>query len=199
MVGVKWGRLEVIAPAERPEGNEVKIRGTWWLCRCRCGQERVLPRQYITQRTIKSCGCAKRRTRQDAMPADTKDDEKKIAAKPPAKKKTLKTAEQVTADKAKAGRARAEQIKGKCSKFRMPMGVSKQDRKCLNSLLDICKCARCKKTFEKMSSEWKYQDKDKNGRNRYYCSWHCYRGDEPDVKPKMSLTERARLQSINAI
>lgn len=59
LVGHKWGRMEVIAPAEKPEGNNLMFRGTWWLCRCACGTEKVLPRQYITQETTKSCGCGR--------------------------------------------------------------------------------------------------------------------------------------------
>jgi len=171
LVGVKWDWLEVIAQAERPAGTSVNVRGTWWLCKCRCGEKIVLPRQYITQKACKSCGCKKRK----------------------------KTPEEIAADKAKAGRARAEQLKGKCGNYRMPMSLSKEDQRNLRNLLDICKCHRCRKVFEKTSPDWKYQDKDKRGKRRYYCSWHCYRGDEPTVKPKMSLTERAKLQSINAV
>lgn len=60
MTGKTSGWLEVIGPAERPEGASVKFRGTWWRCRCKCGNEKVFPRQYITQKTVTSCGCKKR-------------------------------------------------------------------------------------------------------------------------------------------
>ena len=60
MTGKTSGWLEVIGLAEWPEGSTIKIRGTWWICRCKCGTEKVLPRQYITQKTVTSCGCKKR-------------------------------------------------------------------------------------------------------------------------------------------
>ena len=70
LVGHKWGKMEVIAQAERPEGNEVMFRGTWWLCRCECGKEKVLPRQYITAEQVKSCGCGYRQTAKEPEPEE---------------------------------------------------------------------------------------------------------------------------------
>lgn len=77
--------------------------------------------------------------------------------------------------------------------------LNKEDRRNLDGGQMICICAECKETFERISSDWKYQDKDKHGKRRYYCSWHCYLGKDAASRPKMTLTERARLQSINAI
>lgn len=68
LVGHKWGKMEVIAKAERPEGNYITFRGTWWLCRCKCGNEKVLPRQYITSETVKSCGCGHRKAEKEQEP-----------------------------------------------------------------------------------------------------------------------------------
>lgn len=69
LVGTKVGDLEVVAPAKRPDDADVKIRGTWWLCKCRCGGEKVLPRQYIVQRNVLSCGCRKRRKAEERRKA----------------------------------------------------------------------------------------------------------------------------------
>lgn len=60
MTGRTSGRLVVIGPAEKPPDAAVKFRGTWWLCRCQCGTVKAYPRQYITQKTVQSCGCMKR-------------------------------------------------------------------------------------------------------------------------------------------
>ena len=153
LVGHKWGKMEVIAPAEKPEGNTPVIRGTWWLCRCSCGNEKVLPRQYITQETVKSCGCA-RKTQKSPEPEEKTRQEKQNT----------------------------------------PAGRVKLSKKGLINLCGVkeCKCKRCKKKFTRTSVEWKYT-KIINGERCDYCSWECYRG-KPGGK-KMSLTERARLQS----
>lgn len=61
LIGTRVGHLEVIAKAQRPPEAAPSIRGTWWMCKCRCGGEKVLPRQYIVQKTVLSCGCIKAR------------------------------------------------------------------------------------------------------------------------------------------
>lgn len=155
LVGARAGMLEVVSQAERPEGSAIKFRGTWWLCRCDCGGEVILPRQYIKQKTITSCGCKKRK----------------------------KTPEEIIADKARAGRARAEQLKGKCSNFRMPLSLSKEDKRVLSTLLDIRTCPECGKQFEKMSNDWVYKRRNSNGKYRYWCSWKCFRASETKKKP----------------
>lgn len=81
LVGHKWGKMEVIALAERPEGNDIKFRGTWWLCRCECENEKVLPRQYITLENVKSCGCRRRKQTKEREPEEKQ--EKKPDTKPP--------------------------------------------------------------------------------------------------------------------
>lgn len=60
LTGTEFGWWTVIRQAEKPAGKTPKIRGTWWLCRCRCGTEKVLPRQYIISKQSSSCGCKKR-------------------------------------------------------------------------------------------------------------------------------------------
>lgn len=55
LTGKTFGLLEVIAyqGQTRPGGNSL------WLCRCRCGTEKVIAYQHLTakSRSTKSCGC----------------------------------------------------------------------------------------------------------------------------------------------
>lgn len=60
MVGRTSGELVVIEQAERPADASKNIHGTWWLCRCSCGNERIVPRNWIISQHTKSCGCLKR-------------------------------------------------------------------------------------------------------------------------------------------
>lgn len=60
LVGRRFGRLVVVGLAERPPDARCKMRGTWWLCRCRCGREKVVARNYLVQNNVTSCGCLKR-------------------------------------------------------------------------------------------------------------------------------------------
>lgn len=57
LAGRTFGLWRVIAQAERPADSTSKLRGTWWLCRCQCGTERILPRNYLINGSVKSCGC----------------------------------------------------------------------------------------------------------------------------------------------
>lgn len=72
LTGTVCGHLTVERQVERPADSKVKIRGTWWLCRCQCGKEKILPRQYIIQQTVHSCGC-----RKTPVPKISKPDPKK--------------------------------------------------------------------------------------------------------------------------
>lgn len=56
LVGRKFGRLEVLAQAERPPGKT----GRHWRCRCDCGTVRVVRGVALTKshRPSRSCGCA---------------------------------------------------------------------------------------------------------------------------------------------
>lgn len=59
---------QVACPVDAPPS----IRGTWWRCRCRCGNEVVLPRNYIVRKQTVSCGCTGRvhRPRKPYVPAE---------------------------------------------------------------------------------------------------------------------------------
>ena len=48
LTGRRFGKLTVIAPAE--EADE-------WLCRCRCGRERVVETRRLRDGSVIDCGC----------------------------------------------------------------------------------------------------------------------------------------------
>lgn len=48
-----------------------------WLCRCDCGEERLVPLNRLTQGLVKSCGCLARETRIKKLPAMTEAGDKK--------------------------------------------------------------------------------------------------------------------------
>ena len=54
LTGQKFGRLTVIERA----GNN-KCRTDAWLCKCSCGEERVIDSRRLTSGNTKSCGCYK--------------------------------------------------------------------------------------------------------------------------------------------
>ena len=50
LTGVKFNWMTVLGRAEMPEDAPKSIRGSYWLCRCVCGREIIIPRQYIVRR-----------------------------------------------------------------------------------------------------------------------------------------------------
>lgn len=53
--GKRFGKLTVVDLAPQPEGAESsKAR---WLCKCACGNEKVVRTDYLRSRRTKSCGC----------------------------------------------------------------------------------------------------------------------------------------------
>lgn len=177
MIGLRCGMLTVIGKASRPEGYEGQVRGSWRECRCDCGKTRIAPRQYLTSKTISSCGCAKRVPRAEVQPHQ-------------------KTPEEIKEDKARAGRARAEQLRGKVTNFRMggaKVEMNREDCKMLDSISKKCKCAECGKLFNRLSSDWVYKSTKQGGGAKWFCSYTCWRAE--DRKPRRthgnSLTARA--------
>jgi len=55
--GHTYGMLTVVGPVEREGGK------SWWLCRCSCGGEVVATGGNLKSGNTKSCGCAKRKTK----------------------------------------------------------------------------------------------------------------------------------------
>jgi len=54
LVGQKFNRLKIIKFAY------MKNTRSYWLCKCECGNEKVICGTYIKQNRIKSCGCSKK-------------------------------------------------------------------------------------------------------------------------------------------
>lgn len=54
LLGQRFGKWTVIAPAENYPGTNKRR----WLCRCDCGNEKVVNQEGLLQGTSTSCGCA---------------------------------------------------------------------------------------------------------------------------------------------
>ena len=174
IAGQRSGMLEAIERVERPTDYTGQIKGTWWRCRCDCGREKIVPRQYIAGKTIRSCGCLKRGGTARAV-------------------KPKKTEAEIRADKARAGRIRAEQLRGRVTNFRMPSKqeqLDKEDRKMLDIIAKKCKCAWCGKAFERLSPQWTYKDVGGGGRVRWYCSYTCWRAVDKKAPKQMGGVKR---------
>jgi len=55
LVGQKFGRLTVLEQAGR-----IKHKAVHWLCRCDCGQQKVVRSNSLTLHNTESCGCLQR-------------------------------------------------------------------------------------------------------------------------------------------
>ena len=55
MTGMIFDRLTVIERAPKPPYNTRD--GAWWLCRCSCGNEVIVPGVRLRNRRTRSCGC----------------------------------------------------------------------------------------------------------------------------------------------
>lgn len=53
-VGNVYGKLSVIARAEKPEGRPA---GAYWLCQCECGNKKVIRGADLRRGGVNSCGC----------------------------------------------------------------------------------------------------------------------------------------------
>ena len=58
LLNQKFGRLTVIAPAEK------NGKRTQWLCQCECGKQKVVKTESLRQGTCRSCGCLRTETAQ---------------------------------------------------------------------------------------------------------------------------------------
>lgn len=69
LTGKRFGRLTVLRAEEleKPEANGSKLG---WLCRCDCGNERILPTRYLTSGGSKSCGCLLKETAKKKQTVD---------------------------------------------------------------------------------------------------------------------------------
>lgn len=55
IVGKKYGKLLVLREVERPLNS--KTIGTYFLCVCECGKEKIIARKSLMSKNTKSCGC----------------------------------------------------------------------------------------------------------------------------------------------
>lgn len=52
-----FNSLTAIHPVETPKHIVSKSRSVWWLCKCTCGNERIVRSTELTRGHTKSCGC----------------------------------------------------------------------------------------------------------------------------------------------
>lgn len=57
LVNIKYNNLTAIKPVPKPNDNISKRRGTYWLCKCDCGNEKVVMSKELLNGHTKSCGC----------------------------------------------------------------------------------------------------------------------------------------------
>lgn len=55
LVGEKFGRLIVIKRVEKEENS--KYKRVYWLCKCDCGNEKIIAVDLLIKGYTKSCGC----------------------------------------------------------------------------------------------------------------------------------------------
>lgn len=55
LTGVKFGRLMVLKRTDKPP--HLKKIASYWLCKCECGNERVVARTHLVTNHTESCGC----------------------------------------------------------------------------------------------------------------------------------------------
>lgn len=55
LTGERFGKLEVIRRAKRPDG-ELSYLGTYWQVKCDCGSSFVIRGDYLKHHGIRSCG-----------------------------------------------------------------------------------------------------------------------------------------------
>lgn len=60
LVGRKFGRLTVVS--EITERQNKKVR---WLCKCSCGNDKIVSSQNLIRGTVQSCGCYRREQARD--------------------------------------------------------------------------------------------------------------------------------------
>jgi hypothetical protein len=56
LLGQRFGRYLVLEKVDKPKHLK-KMKGTYWLCRCDCGNERIVIAKNLKAGTSQSCGC----------------------------------------------------------------------------------------------------------------------------------------------
>ena len=55
LTGQRFGRLIAIKKVEKP--SRLKGYGSYWLCKCECGNEKIISGKHLRERHTISCGC----------------------------------------------------------------------------------------------------------------------------------------------
>lgn len=53
-------RLKAIKIVKKPDNVKSKNRGSWWLCECECGNQKIVRSTELLRGDTKSCGCGNR-------------------------------------------------------------------------------------------------------------------------------------------
>lgn len=56
----KFNKLTPITIVEKPHNKKSKQRSAWWLCRCDCGNEKIVRSTELLRGDTKSCGCGRK-------------------------------------------------------------------------------------------------------------------------------------------
>jgi len=66
--GQRFGRLVALRRVESGRSKKGHLAGARWLCRCDCGNEKVISGNSLTSGGVISCGCARRRPKRGYLP-----------------------------------------------------------------------------------------------------------------------------------
>jgi len=53
-IGNRYGKLVVVERAPKPEGRP---KGAYWLCKCDCGNSKIVRGADLRSGDVNSCGC----------------------------------------------------------------------------------------------------------------------------------------------
>lgn len=65
IIGRTFDRLKVIKKVPRPDPS-IKVKCSYYLCECSCGNTKVVARSYLLHKSVKSCGCLGKEVRVSA-------------------------------------------------------------------------------------------------------------------------------------
>lgn len=71
LTGIRFGRLSVIEKAERPK--HVKSTSQYWLCKCDCGNEKIINSHGLMTGNTTSCGCYNKEKIKKALSYDNRN------------------------------------------------------------------------------------------------------------------------------
>jgi hypothetical protein len=60
LTNLKFNNLTAIKIVEKPSDKKSKQRSTWWLCKCDCGNEKIVRSTELLRGDTKSCGCGRK-------------------------------------------------------------------------------------------------------------------------------------------